>query len=55
MKNKGHLYIYIQQVFGKDKKKIILNKRLLQHAEEELHVSRTINIFGLGKAREVIE
>jgi hypothetical protein len=55
MKRKGHLYIYIQQVFGKGQiKKIYINKYPLQHTGEELHVPRTIIVFGLGKAREVV-
>jgi hypothetical protein len=54
MKSKGHLYIYIQQIFDKDQIKNYINKRLLYHTGKELHVPRTIIVFGLGKAREVI-
>jgi hypothetical protein len=53
MKSKGRLYIYIHQVF--DKSQIIFfNKYLLQYTGEELHVSRTVIVFGLSKARKVI-
>jgi hypothetical protein len=55
MKSKGHLYIYIQQVF--DKCQIIfldINKYLLQYTGEELHVPRIIIVFRLDKAGEVI-
>jgi hypothetical protein len=51
MKSKGHLYIYIQQVSNKTN---YINKYLLQHTGKELHVLRTVIVFGLDKAREVI-
>jgi hypothetical protein len=55
MKSKGHLYSYIQQVFGKGQIIFLyINKCLLQHTGEELHVPRTVIVVGLGKAREVI-
>jgi hypothetical protein len=54
MKNKGHLYIYIHQVFGKESNKKIINKYLLQHTGEELHVLRTVIVFRLGMTRKVI-
>jgi hypothetical protein len=55
MKSKRHLYIYIQQAFGKGSNNYFyINKYLLQHTGEELHVPRTIIVFGLGKAGEVI-
>jgi hypothetical protein len=41
MKSKRHLYI--QQVFGRDQiQNLYINKRLLQHAGDELHITRTI-------------
>jgi hypothetical protein len=49
-----HLYIYIHRVFGKGQIKKIINKYLLQHTGEELHVPRSVIIFRLGKARKVI-
>jgi hypothetical protein len=54
MKSKEHLYIYIYQVFGKNQIFFLINKDLLQHIGEELHVSRTVIVFRLGKAREII-
>jgi hypothetical protein len=48
MKSKGHLYIYIQQVFVNDQIKNYINKCLLQHVEEELHIPKTIIVFGAG-------
>jgi hypothetical protein len=54
MKRKKHLYIYSQQVFGKGQIIFFINKYLLQHTREELHVPRTVIVFGLSKAREVI-
>jgi hypothetical protein len=54
MKNKGHLYIYIHQVFGKSQMIFYINDYLLQHTGEELHVLGTIIVFELGKTRKVI-
>jgi hypothetical protein len=43
MKNKGHLYIYIHQVFNKELNKKFINKYLLQRTVEKLRVL----VFGL--------
>jgi hypothetical protein len=56
MKSKGHLYIYIHQVFSKIKLKFLsTNKRLLQHTERELQSPETIIIIGLSKAEKIIQ
>jgi hypothetical protein len=55
MKSKGHRYIYIHQVFGKSQIIFLyINNYLLQHTGEELYVPRTVIVFGLDKAKEVI-
>jgi hypothetical protein len=56
MKSKGHLYIYTRQIIGKGQIiiYIYINKYLVQHTEEELHIPRTIIVFRLGKVGEVI-
>jgi hypothetical protein len=55
MKNKGHLYIYIHQIFSKIKSKFLsTNKSLLQHTKGELQSCGTIVIIGLRKAEKII-
>jgi hypothetical protein len=56
MKSKGHLYIYVCQVFSKIKSKFLLtNKSLLQHTKGELRSLGTIIIIGLSKVGEIIQ
>jgi hypothetical protein len=56
MKSKGHLYIYIHQVFSKIKsKKLSTNKGLLQHTKGELQSLGTIIIIGLSKAGKIVQ
>jgi hypothetical protein len=56
MKSKGHLYIYIHQVFSKIKSKLLsTNERLLQHTERELQSPETIIIIGLSQAEKIIQ
>jgi hypothetical protein len=55
MKSKGHLYIYIPKIFDKDQIIFLYtNKCSLQYIGEALHVPRTIIVFRLDKAGEVI-
>jgi uncharacterized protein YsxB (DUF464 family) len=50
MKSKGHLYIYIHQVFNKIKSKFLSSdKSLLHHTEGELQNLGTIIIIGLRR------
>jgi hypothetical protein len=56
MKRKGHLYIYIHQVFSKIKSMFLsTNKSLLQHNKGELQSPRTIIIIGLSNAGEIVQ
>jgi hypothetical protein len=53
-KKGASIYLYPTGIWQGSNKKIYINKYLLQHTGEELHVPRTIIVFGLGKAREVV-
>jgi hypothetical protein len=56
MKSKGHLYIYIHQVFNKIKSMFSsTNRSLLQHTEGELQSPGSIIIIGLSKAGKIVQ
>jgi hypothetical protein len=56
MKSKGHLYIYIHQIFSKIMSKFLsTNTNLLQHTKRELQSSGTIIIIGLNKAEKIVQ
>jgi hypothetical protein len=56
MKSKGHLYIYIHQIFSKIKSMFLsTNKNLLQHTEGGLQSPGTSIIIEFSKARKIIQ
>jgi hypothetical protein len=53
-KQGASIYLYPLGIWKESNKFFLINKDLLQHTGEELHVPKTVIIFGLGKAREII-